>query len=193
MFTRLYDLVISWARHRHAPRYLAGLSFAESSFFPIPPDVMLAPMVLGKPSSAWSYAFLTTIASVVGGVFGYLIGWYLFEAVEPLLHRLGYWDDFQLASDWFDRWGFWVILLAGFTPIPYKVFTIAAGTVHMPLIPFVFGSMIGRGGRFFLVAALLRLGGESFEGRLRANVDRIGWISLVVAVAGYGLYRLGAQ
>ena len=193
MFARLYDLVMTWARHRHAPRYLAGLSFAESSFFPIPPDVMLAPMVLGKPGSAWSYALLTTIASVLGGAFGYMIGWYVFEAVEPLLHRFGYWDDFQLASDWFDRWGFWVILLAGFTPIPYKVFTITAGTVHMPLLPFLLGSMVGRGGRFFLVAGLLRLGGETLEGRLRANVDRIGWVTLVVAVVGYGCYRLGGQ
>jgi membrane protein YqaA with SNARE-associated domain len=179
---------MGWARHRRAPWYLASLSFAESSFFPIPPDVMLAPMVLGRPRSAWSYAALTTIASVLGGAFGYLIGLYLFEAVEPLLHRFGYWDDFQLAQSWFDRWGFWVILLAGFTPIPYKVFTITAGTVHMGLLPFVLGSLIGRGGRFFLVSGLIRLGGERLEKRLRANIDRLGWIALVVAGVAYALY-----
>jgi len=180
---------MSWARHRQAPWYLAGLSFAESSFFPIPPDVMLAPMVLGRPHNAWTYATLTTLTSVLGGAFGYLLGLYLFEAIEPSLHRFGYWDDFQLAGHWFDRWGFWVIFLAGFTPIPYKVFTIAAGTLHMAMLPFLLGSLVGRGGRFFLVAGLIRLGGERLEGRLRANIDRLGWTTLAVAVAAYLLYR----
>jgi membrane protein YqaA with SNARE-associated domain len=176
-----------WAQHRHAPWYLGALSFAESSFFPIPPDVMLAPMSLSRPSSAWRFASLTTVASVAGGLFGYLIGLFLFELIEPILHQMGYWERFTQAQVWFDKWGFWAILLAGFSPIPYKVFTIAAGTISMALLPFVAASFIGRGSRFFLVAALMRWGGPRMESLLRTHIDRIGWITVSVALMAYFL------
>ncbi len=176
---------MEWSRHRHAPWYLGVLSFAESSFFPIPPDVMLAPMSLSRPGQAWSFALLTTVTSVVGGLFGYLIGLFLFELIEPLLHQMGYWHKYLHAREWFDKWGFWAIFLAGFSPIPYKVFTIAAGTISMALLPFVIASIIGRGARFFLVAALMRWGGARMEAVLRANIDRLGWITIIVAVIAY--------
>jgi membrane protein YqaA with SNARE-associated domain len=180
LFSALYDKVLSWSRHRHAPRYLGGLSFAESSFFPIPPDVMLAPMALAKPERAWHYAALTTVASVLGGLLGYLIGVFAFEMVEPLLHRLGYWDAYLQARDWFDRWGFWAVFLAGFSPIPYKVFTISAGVVGMALLPFVLASLIGRGARFFMVAGLMKWGGARMETALRRYVDVLGWIMVAL-------------
>ena len=179
-----------WVGHRHAPWYLGVLSFAESSFFPIPPDVMLAPMALAKPEHAWRFALLTTLTSVLGGILGYIIGLFLFELVEPLLHQLGYWDGYLAAKMWFDEWGFWAIFLAGFSPIPYKVFTIAAGTISMALLPFVLASVIGRGARFFLVAGLMRWGGARMEQVIQANVDRLGWLTVVLALVAYLLIKI---
>lgn len=190
-FTKLYERVMHWSAHRHAPAYLAGLSFAESSFFPVPPDVMLAPMALARPNKAWYFAALTTVASVIGGAFGYLIGRFAFELLEPLLHQYGYWEAFVQARDWFGHWGFWAVFLAGFTPIPYKVFTIAAGVVIMPFVPFLLASLIGRGARFFLVAGLMVWGGARMERLLRTYIDRIGWLMLIAVVILYLVFRSG--
>lgn len=191
LFSKLYERVMQWSRHRHAPRYLAGLSFAESSFFPVPPDVMLAPMALAQPQRAWQLAALTTVASAVGGAFGYLIGRFAFEFLAPLLHQYGYWDGFLQAKDWFQHWGFWAVFLAGFTPIPYKVFTIAAGVVTMPFVPFLIASIIGRGARFFLVAGLMVWGGARMEQLVRTYIDRIGWIMVIAVVILYLVFRSG--
>lgn len=189
LFSRLYTKVIDLASHRHAPGYLAGLSFAESSFFPVPPDVMLAPMSLATPRRAWFYAGLTTVASVLGGAAGYAIGLLAFDVIEPLLHRTGYWDDYLKAQQWFTEWGFWAVLLAGFSPIPYKVFTIAAGVVALSFPIFVIASLIGRGARFFLVAGLIVLGGERMERTLRSYVEPIGWSLVVLFILAYLLLR----
>jgi membrane protein YqaA with SNARE-associated domain len=180
VFSALYDRVMGWSRHRHAPWYLVGLSFAESSFFPIPPDVMLAPMSMANPKRGWWFAALTTAASVVGGLFGYLIGVFAFDLIEPLLRDTGHWHQYEQAKQWFDVWGFWAIFIAGFSPIPYKVFTLTAGVVSMTLVPFVLASAVGRGARFFLVAALMAWGGDRMEGLLREYVDRIGWIMIAL-------------
>ncbi|MDH3949029.1 MAG: DedA family protein [Gammaproteobacteria bacterium] len=187
LFSRLLEMVMGWAKHRHASYYLAGLSFAESSFFPIPPDVMLAPMTLAKPERAWQFALVTTIASVLGGIAGYLIGMFAFELVEPLLHRAGYWQRYLDTREWFTVWGVWVVFLAGFSPIPYKIFTITAGVVGMVFLPFVVASFVGRGARFFLVAWLMRMGGAKMEGILKQYIDRIGWLIVIVVVVGYFL------
>jgi membrane protein YqaA with SNARE-associated domain len=183
MFQKLYDRVISWSAHPRAPVLLAGLSAAESSFFPIPPDVMLAPMCLAKPRRSWLFATVCTLSSVVGGLVGYLIGKVAFHWIEGWLMASHYAPAFQRAMEAFDNYGFWYILLAGFTPIPYKVFTVSAGVVGMPLLPFTLGSLAGRGGRFFLVAGLIRLGGDRFASGLRRHVDRIGWATLAIAAA----------
>lgn len=182
LFSPIYERVLSWSRHKHAPRYLAALSFSESSFFPIPPDVMLAPMVLANPHKAWNLALLTTVTSVLGGLLGYLIGMFSFELVEPILRDAGYYPKYLQAKEWFDEWGFWAVFLAGFSPIPYKVFTITAGVIAMPFLPFVVASAIGRGARFFLVAALLSWGGKGMEDTLRKYIDIIGWITVGLAV-----------
>ncbi len=189
LFSSMYEAALRWAAHPRAPWFLGGMSFAESSFFPIPPDVMLAPMALARRERAWRYALITTIASVLGGLFGYLIGMFFFEAVEPLLHEAGYWERFVTARQWFEEWGFWVVFLAGFSPIPYKVFTISAGTVGMALLPFLIASLIGRGARFFLVAGLIWWGGEKMESALRNHIDRIGWATIALAVILYLVLR----
>ena len=185
LFSHLYERVMSWAAHRHAPRYLAGLSFAESSFFPIPPDVMLAPMTLARPAKGWWFATLTTIASVLGGLLGYVIGAFAFEMFESALQSSHYWAHYLEAQEWFARYGFWAMFLAGFSPIPYKVFTITAGVIGMALLPFVIASIVGRGARFFLVAGLMLWGGERLESMLRQYVDRIGWLMVLLAAAAF--------
>ena len=189
MFKKLYDKAIQWSKHRHATKYLATLSFAESSFFPVPPDVMLVPMVLAQQDKAWRLALITTIASVLGGMLGYAIGFFAFDMIQPWLQDSHYWAKYQLAEQWFARWGFWAVFVAGFSPIPYKVFTIAAGALSMLFLPFVLASFIGRGGRFFLVAGLLSWGGASFEAKLRDYMDIIGWAVVLILLIGIVLYK----
>ena len=189
MFSKLYSTALQWARHRHAASYLVGLSFAESSFFPIPPDVMLAPMAMAQPKKAFWFAFITTLASVIGGLFGYFIGYFAFDAITPWLHKLGYWEKYLQAKSWFDEWGFWAVFLAGFSPIPYKVFTVTAGALSMALLPFTTASFIGRGSRFFMVAFLLAWGGEKLEKTLHRYINRIGWAVVVLVIGGVLLLR----
>ncbi len=191
MFASLYDRVLEWSRHRHAERYLAVLSFAESSFFPIPVDVMLAPMCLADRKKAWRYASIATGFSVIGGVAGYAIGVVGFEMLEPWLAESHYWAAYETSREWFDRYGVWVIFVAGFSPIPYKVFTIAAGVAAINLPLFVVASVIGRGARFFLVASLIVWGGDRLETTLQKHVERIGWtvVALVVVVIAWLVTR----
>lgn len=188
LFAPLYERAMQWARHRHAPWYLGGMSFAESSFFPIPPDVMLAPMALARPEKAWLYAWITTLASVAGGVFGYFIGLLAFDAIEPWLQTSRYWGAYQTATQWFDEWGVVAVFIAGFSPIPYKVFTIAAGALSMALLPFTLASVVGRGARFFLVAGLMRWGGARMEAQLRQHIDRLGWATVALVALGAAAY-----
>lgn len=190
LFGRLYVMMLRWSAHPRAPWYLGALSFAESSFFPIPPDVMLAPMALARPDRALFFALLTTVTSVLGGLAGYAIGHFALELIEPLLHQFGYWDGYQAARGWFDRWGFWMVLIAGFSPIPYKVFTIAAGAMGLALVPFTLASIVGRGSRFFLVALLVAWGGQKVEPWLRKYIDRIGWATVAALVAAVVVIRL---
>ncbi len=191
VFGTLYERVLGWAGHPHAERYLAGLSFAESSFFPIPPDVMLAPMCLANRSRAWRFAAVTALASLLGGIAGYAIGYYLFAAVEPWLQSMGYWPAYLRGKEWFDSWGVWAVLIAGFSPIPYKIFTIAAGVAVLNFPAFVLASLVGRGARFFLVAGLVVAGGDRMQDVLRKYVERIGWavVLIAAAIAAYLMIR----
>lgn len=187
LFGPLYERVLRWSAHPHAERYLGAMSFAESSFFPIPPDVMLAPMCLAKRAAAWRYATITTIASLAGGLAGYAIGYFLFEAVEPWLHSTGYWPAYLRGKAWFDSWGVWAVFVAGFSPIPYKVFTIAAGVAVLNFPGFVIASLIGRGARFYLVAGFIVAGGARMETMVRSYIERIGWgvVALALLIGGY--------
>lgn len=190
IFSSLYDWTLKWAEHKLAPKMLAVLSFAESVFFPIPPDVLLAPMVLAQPKKAWYLAGLTTIASVIGGVVGYYLGYLMFEPwIQPVITELGYQDKFDNAISWFKEWGVWVVFLAGFSPIPYKLFTVSAGFLQMAFLPFLLASAIGRGMRFFLVAGIIHFGGEKMEQKLRQWVDTIGWLVVALIIVAYFIFR----
>ena len=175
---------MQWAGHKRAPTILSILSFAESSFFPIPPDVMLAPMAMRLPNRAFWFAFLTTLFSVLGGIAGYAIGYFAFDLIAAWLETTKYWDSYINAREWFEQWGVWIIFIAGFSPIPYKLFTITAGVMVQPLLPFIIASFIGRGSRFFLVAGIVKFAGPRIEPMLLKYIERLGWIFvLILAVA----------
>lgn len=183
LFSSLYTKVMNAAEHPKAPTILSVLSFAESSFFPIPPDVMLAPMALRLPARAFWFAFLTTVFSVLGGLAGYAIGYFAFDLIADWLQTTHYWDSYTQAREWFIRWGVWVIFIAGFSPIPYKLFTITAGVMAQPLLPFVLASFIGRGARFYLVAALLKYMGPRVEPMLVKYIEWLGWLFVLLLAA----------
>ena len=190
LFGPIYDWVMTKVRHRHAPAYLYTMSFAESVFFPVPPDVMLAPMALAKPERAWRFALGTSIASTLGGLVGYLLGYWLFEAaVEPMIAHFGYQERFEVVKQWFLEWDFWIVFLAGFSPIPYKLFTVTGGMMHMALVPFMIASVVSRSARFFLVAGLMRWGGARMEAKLRQYVEWLGWGVVILAIVVYLLVR----
>lgn len=146
-------------------------------------------MSLAQPRRAVWFATLTTLTSVAGGVFGYLIGMFAFELVAPLLEGGRYAETFARAQQWFHEWGFFAIFAAGFSPIPYKIFTITAGVLSMAFLPFVLASFIGRGLRFYLVALLMAWGGPAMEDRLHRWIDWLGWVTVVLVAIGVMVYR----
>ncbi len=185
LLRRLYDWCIDAAGKPHAAWMLGIISFVESSFFPIPPDVMLIPMSLARPDKAWFYATVCTVTSVAGGVLGYFIGSVLYDSVGLWLIQLyGYGDKVEAFREAYAHWGGWIILLKGLTPIPYKIVTIASGFAGYSLPMFIALSIVARGGRFFLLAFLLHRYGE----QARAIIEeRLGfWVTIgaVVLVAG---------
>lgn len=185
LISRLYDKTLVLASHKQAPAYLGVLSFSEAVFFPIPPDAMLIPMVLADKAKAWRLAALTTITSVSGGVLGYLIGTYMYESVGLWLvefYRME--NNFSVIQQWYREYGIWMIFAAGFLPIPYKVFTVASGVFSMALIPFVIASTLGRGIRFYLVAALAYWSVDSVNSLVRKYPYHIGWGVILVLVIG---------
>jgi len=186
----LYDWTMRLAAHRRAPWTLAAVSFAESSFFPIPPDVMLVPMVLANRQRAWYLALLCTLASALGGLFGYFIGYALFEAVaQPILAAYGYLQKFDEFQGLYNEWGAWIVFMAGFTPFPYKVITIASGLVQMNLPIFLAASVISRGARFFLVAGLLWKFGEPIRSFVEKNLGLLTVLFFVLFVGGFAAVK----
>jgi membrane protein YqaA with SNARE-associated domain len=163
MLRPLYDAVLKLAGGRQAPWWLAVIAFAESSFFPIPPDVMLAPMVFAKPQRAFIYAGICSIASVFGGMFGYAIGYFLTPIGKLLLRLTGHADGLNQMMAWYDKYGVWVILFKGLTPIPFKLVTITSGVLHYAFLPFVIACVVTRAGRFFIVAGLIKKFGPQVQ------------------------------
>lgn len=183
LFGPLYDRCRTLAAHPHAPWYLGVISTIESIFFPVPPDVMLAPMALARPRAWWRYALLTTVTSVLGGLIGYALGYFAIEAVMPWIERAGHAGTYANVQDQFVKYGVWIMFVAAFTPIPFKVFTVAGGAAAMPLLPFALASLVGRGMRFFLVAGLIAWGGPRIEPHLRRYIEVLGWV-VAVAILG---------
>src|SRR5687768_5273129 len=191
MFRALYDWTLRLAHHRHAVRSMAAISFAESSVFPIPPDVMLVPMILARREQAYWIATVCTLSSVAGGMLGYAIGYFLYDSVGLWLVNLyGAHDAISEFRSWYDSWGAAVILIKGLTPIPFKVVTIASGFFAYNFPIFVLLAAITRGARFFLIAWLLKRYGERMQGFIERRLNLIGTLVLVLLVAGFAAVAL---
>ena len=186
MLRRLYDRVMKLAAHPRAMWVLAAVSFAESSFFPIPPDAMLVPMVLARRAQAWRIAALCTVASVTGGFFGYAIGYFLYEIIgRPLVAFYGLEHEFEQYQTLFTEWGLWIILIKGMTPIPYKIITIASGVAKFDLTVFALASIVTRGVRFYLVAALLYFYGPPIREFIERYLTLVTTAFVVILVSGF--------
>ncbi len=187
VFKNLYEIALRWAAHPHAERFLAPLSFVEAFIFPVAPEVMLAPMTLAKPQHWVRYASISLAFSMFGGLVGYAIGYYAITWVEPILHNFGYWETFLEIKKLAFEHGFWMLLIAGFTPVPLKIFTLASGAIGMPLPAFIGGMLIGRGKRVFILTGLICWGGEKAEAWLHRSVEWLGWL-VVAAIIGLIMY-----
>jgi membrane protein YqaA with SNARE-associated domain len=184
MMRTLYRRLLALSASPRAPLWLAVIAFAESSFFPLPPDALLVPMVLARPRRAWVLALICTAASVAGGCLGYFIGAELFDMVAmPLLRLYHYQDRFAAFRDHYQKFWLWAMLFKGLLPIPYKIVTIASGAIHYDFFTFVLASAATRGLRFFLEAALLR----AFGDRARDFIEkRLGLVLITVAILAIG-------
>ena len=181
IFQKMYQMTVRYSAHPKAPWLLGFIAFIESFIFPIPPDIMLMSMGLVKPKSAWRNAGIASFASVLGGILGYLIGLTLFDFIKPWLIHSSFNSAYETACIWFDHYGVWMVIVAGFTPIPYKIFTITAGATNMAFIPFVLASIIGRSMRFFLVSTLFYFYGERLEKKLLHIIDALAIGVIVLA------------
>jgi membrane protein YqaA with SNARE-associated domain len=190
MLRRIYDLTMAFAAHRRATWALAAVAFAESSFFPIPPDVLLIPMVLANRDRAWLYASIGTVASVIGGVVGWLIGALLYTTVaEPILHFYGLVDQFASFSRRYNDYGIWIVFFAGLTPFPYKVITIASGATGLAMPVFIVASIVSRGLRFFAVAGLLWWLGPPIRDFIERRLGLMFTIFVVLLFGGFIVAR----
>lgn len=186
MLRRLYDWTMDLAAHRHALFALGAVSFVESSFFPIPPDVLIIPMVLAARDQAWKIALIATITSVLGGLAGYGIGAFLFDTVgQSILDFYGKADAYVRFQALYDEWGAWIVAAAGFTPIPYKVFTIASGALSLDPAVFTFASALSRGARFFILAGLLWYFGPPIKNFIDRHLPILATLFFVMLFAGF--------
>jgi membrane protein YqaA with SNARE-associated domain len=190
MLRRLYDWTLSLAGRPSAPYALAAVSFAESSFFPVPPDVMLVPMMLARPDRAWTYALICTVTSVVGGMLGYLIGLFLYDSIGSWLFQIyGLTEGAETFRHSYAEYGHWVILLKGLTPIPYKLVTITSGFAGYSLFWFVVLSIVTRGARFFFIALLMTRFGPVIKSLIDRHFNLIAAIAVVALVGGFVAFR----
>ena len=188
--SRCYNYMIDWASRETALYWLFVVAFIESSFFPIPPDIMLIPMVLATPKKAWKIAGVATVASVLGGYFGYIIGVYFFDLIaRPLLSFYGYLQQFETFQSYYHEWGAWIVFGAGITPFPYKVITIASGVVGLNIWVFGIASVIARGMRFFLVAWLLKKYGHSMKVFIEKNLGMLSVVFLILLLGGFAAIK----
>jgi len=187
-FRRLYDWVLSWAGRPQGPAALGTLSMAESTFFPVPPDPLLMALAMGAPRRSFYFAAICTLGSVVGGVIGYGIGWGVWSAVSEFFYTYvpGVTpESFERVRALYDRWDFWAVFVAGFTPIPYKVFTLSSGAFHISFPVFLIASVLSRGARFFLVAGLIYAFGPGIQGFIDRYFDKLIWLFLALLIGGF--------
>ncbi len=182
-FHFVYSKILDWSASRFAILWLSLISFLESSILPIPlQDLLLASMVLKKRSKAFYFATICTVASVIGAIVGYYIGVYAINLIMPMLNKFNYIPELYTAEKYFNTYGVWIILIAGFSPIPYKLFTITAGMMAMPIIPFVVFSLIARGARYFLISYLVRKLGKMADTWLNKYIDWLGYLLIIIIV-----------
>jgi len=191
MFRALYDWTLRLAGHRHAIRWMAIISFCESSFFPIPPDVIVVPMILARREKAYWIATVCTISSVLGGMLGYAIGMFLYDSVGQWLIRFyGMGEGIEQFREQFRIWGTEIILIKGLTPIPFKLVTIASGIAAFSFPAFVAAALVTRGARFFLIAWLLKRYGAPMQEFIERRLSLVGWAALALLVGGFALVAL---
>ena len=190
MLRSLYDWTMGLAGHRNALAALAVIAFAEASFFPLPADILLIPMVIASREKAWRIALVCTVASTLGGMFGYGIGYFLYETLGRwLLDLYGYAEQFAKYQGLYNKWGFWIVMVGGLTPIPYKVVTIASGLASQDLLVFVFGSVTSRGLRYFAVAALLWYFGPPIRDWIERRMALAATLFVTLLIGGFVLIR----
>lgn len=183
LFASVYNKMMQWAAHPHAERYLIGVSIFESIFFPVPTALMVAPMAIARPDRAVRIALIATVMSVLGGVVGYYLGHFFIAAIEPILQDVGYWDKYMTAKAWFAEWGFWAVVIAGFSPIPFKLFTLTAGALSMGLPLFIVAAIVGRSAHFFLVSLLMAWAGPKLEPVVKKYIEWLGWFTVALVAA----------
>ncbi len=190
MLRRLYDWTMDLAQHRRATAALAGVSFIESSVFPIPPDILMIPMVLADRARAFRIAAVCTVASVLGGLLGYAIGLFLFEEIgKPVLELYGYGPKFAEFQDKYNDWGAWAVFIAGVTPFPYKVITILSGVTALDIFIFTVASVAARGLRFFIVAGLLWHFGEPIRDFIEKRLSLLFWLFCALLLGGFAAVK----
>ncbi|VEJ09564.1 YqaA family protein [Actinobacillus delphinicola] len=182
IFAPIYQKTLQLSKHRHAPFWLGLVSFIEAIFFPIPPDVMLMPMSMTQPQKAVRFAFIAGIFSTLGGMIGYAVGYFAADWVTEIMQHFGYGNQWHTVMGWFDKWGIVIVFVAGFSPIPYKLFTLSTGVMQMAFFPFVIAAFISRMARFLLVAKLAAWGGQRFADKLQRFIEIIGWSVVLLAI-----------
>lgn len=188
---KIYDTTLNLASKPNALTWLFAISFIESSFFPIPPDIMIIPMVLACQKNAYKIAGIATIASVLGGCLGYGIGVFGFEVIaKPLLEFYGYMENFHKFENYYHQYGAWIVFGAGITPFPYKIITIASGVVRLDLVIFTIASILARGMRFYLIAWLLKRYGEPMKSFIEKNLNLLSILFLLLLIGGFAAIKL---
>ena len=186
IFSKLYQAILAWSEKKSAIYYLWFLSWIEAFILPYPPpDVLLAPLALKNPHQAYQLALMTTVFSVIGGVVGYGLGYFAYDFIMPWLEKMHYINKIDTLKDWFNQYGLWTIAIAGFSPVPYKLFTIMAGFLNMLLLPFIVISLLSRGARFFLVVFLVKKLGKQCDIWLKKYIDYLGYSVLLLAILTY--------
>lgn len=188
---RIYDYTLNLAARQNALTWLFIIAFIESSFFPIPPDIMIIPMVLATPKDAYKIAGVATLASVLGGWFGYFIGVYGFELIaRPLLEFYGYMQQFGEFENYYHEYGAWIVFGAGLTPFPYKIVTIASGVVRLDMVVFTIASIIARGMRFYFIAWLLKRYGDPMKIFIEKNLNLLSVLFMLLLIGGFAAIKL---
>ena len=190
LLRKLYNWTLEKSKHPKAPWFLAIVSFSESSFFPIPPDIILIPMIIAKRTKAWTLAMICTISSVIGGIAGYFIGYLFYNSVGNMIVQYYDWDSqFDNFETYYNNWGIWIVLGAGFTPFPFKFITIASGLFSLNLPLFIFVSFLARGLRFFIIAGLLKIFGDFITDLIDRYFNLLATLFFVLLIVSFLLIK----